>query len=196
MRPYAAGVADVAGAGWRTFGERVVYGNRWVRVDLVEVEAPNGERWEHHVVNLDRVAIALVVNERDEALMLWRYRFAIDRWGYELLGGLVEEGEEPAETARREIVEESGWRPAGEPEHLGTFEPMPGMVRAPVDLFLFRGAEKVGEPTDLEEAGRLDWVPLSRVPELMRRGELMGAGTIIPLLWVLVSRAARQDQAT
>lgn len=177
---------------WRTFGKRVVYDSRWVRVDLVAVEAPNGERWEHHVVSLDRVAIALAVNERDEALMLWRYRFAIDQWGYELLGGLVEEGEEPAETARREILEESGWRPLSEPEHLATFEPMPGMVRAPVDLFLFRGAEKVGEPTDTEEAGRLDWVPMSRVPELMREGKLMGAGTIIPLLWVLVSRG--QDQ--
>lgn len=189
-------MAEVEGARWRRFGERVVYDDRWVRVDLVEVEAPNGERWEHHVVNLDRVAVALVVNERDEALMLWRYQFAIDQWGYELLGGLMEAGEDPAATAAREIEEESGYRPLGAPERLMTFEPMPGMVRAPVDLFLFRGVEKVREPTDTEEAGRLDWVPLSRVPELVRRGELMGAGTIIPLLWVLASRAAGQDQAT
>jgi ADP-ribose pyrophosphatase YjhB (NUDIX family) len=48
-----------------------------------------------------------------------RYRFAIDRWDYELLGGLVKDGEEPAETARREVVEDSGWRPTGEPDHLG-----------------------------------------------------------------------------
>ncbi|HVQ97062.1 MAG TPA: NUDIX domain-containing protein [Mycobacteriales bacterium] len=38
--------------------------------------------------------------------------------GYELVGGIVEEGEEPAAYAAREAVEESGWRPVGEPEHL------------------------------------------------------------------------------
>jgi len=72
---------------WKTFGERTVYDNRWCGLYLVDVEAPNGERWEHHVVQLDRVAIAMLVNERDEVLMLHRYRFAVDQWGYELLGG-------------------------------------------------------------------------------------------------------------
>jgi 8-oxo-dGTP pyrophosphatase MutT (NUDIX family) len=47
--------------------------------------------------------------------MLWRYRFAIDRWGYELLGGLVEDGEEAAATAAREAAEEPGWGPGRGP---------------------------------------------------------------------------------
>jgi 8-oxo-dGTP pyrophosphatase MutT (NUDIX family) len=119
---------------WQVFGERPLYDNRWVRLSLVDVEAPNGERWESHVVQLDQVAIAMLVNERDEVLMLYRYRFAVDQWGYELLGGLVEDGEDPAATAAREAVEESGWRPTGEPELLASFEPMPGMVRAHTDV--------------------------------------------------------------
>jgi ADP-ribose pyrophosphatase len=36
-------MAEVDGA-WKTFGERTVYDNRWVKLSLVEVEAPNGER--------------------------------------------------------------------------------------------------------------------------------------------------------
>ncbi|HEX5403745.1 MAG TPA: NUDIX hydrolase [Pseudonocardiaceae bacterium] len=175
--------------GWQSFGERLLYDNRWVRLSLVDVEAPNGERWEHHVVQLDQVAIAMVVNERDEVLMLHRYRFAVDQWGYELLGGLVEDGEDPAETAAREAVEESGWRPTGGPEHLAGFEPMPGMVRAHTDVYLFRGAEKVGEPTDTEEAGTLEWVPLDRVRQLLQRNELLGGGTIIAVQSYLLSHA-------
>jgi 8-oxo-dGTP pyrophosphatase MutT (NUDIX family) len=50
--------------------------------------------------------------------MLYRHRFAVDQWGYELLGGLVEDGEAPAATAAREALEESGWQPVGEPEPL------------------------------------------------------------------------------
>ncbi|WP_007023458.1 NUDIX domain-containing protein [Saccharomonospora iraqiensis] len=180
-------MADEHGA-WRTFGERSVYGNRWVRLGLVDVQAPNGNRWEHHVVHLARVAVALVVNDRDEALMLWRYRFATDQWGYELLGGLVDAGEDSAATAAREAAEESGWRPVGEGEHLVSFEPLPGQVTAPLDIYLWRGAEHLGDPTDTEEVGRVEWVPLARVNELARRQELLGSGTLVALLYFLNSQ--------
>lgn len=184
---------------WATFGERFVYDNRWVRLGLVDVEAPNGERWEYHVVHLARIAIGLIVDERDRVLMLWRYRFPTDQWGYELLGGLVEDGEDPADTARREVGEETGYRPVGEPEHLVSFEPLPGQVTADTDVYLWRKVEKVGEPTDTEEVGRLEWVPLSRVLEFVKRREVLGAGALVPLLYYLASRglgaAGGQDEA-
>ncbi len=181
-------VAEQRGS-WRTFGERTVYDNRWVRLSLVDVEAPNGQRWDYHVVHLARIAVALILNEdTDEVLMLWRYRFATDQWGYELLGGLVDEGEESAATAAREAAEESGWAPVGTPEKLISFEPLPGNVTAPMDVYLWRDFERVGEPTDAEEAGRVEWVPLARVTELAARGELLGSGTLVALLYFLASR--------
>ena len=170
---------------WTVHGSRTVYDSRWVRVALADVEPPGGRRFEHHVVHLDRVAVALLLDDRGRMLMLWRYRFAVDRWGYELLGGLVEPGEDPMETAAREAEEESGWRPVGGPEHLVGFEPMPGMVDARVDVYLWRAAEKVGEPTDAEEAGRVEWVESSRVGSLVARGELLGTGTLVGVLCYL-----------
>ncbi len=160
-------MTDEHGA-WRTFGERLVYDSRWVRLGLVDVQAPNGNRWEYHVVHLARIAIALVVNDRDEALMLWRYRFATDQWGYELLGGLV--------------------GPLGEGEPLVSFEPLPGQVTAPMDIYLWRGDERIGDPTETEEVGRVEWVPLSRVNELAQRQQLLGSGTLIALLYYLNSQ--------
>lgn len=174
-------MSDEHGA-WQTFGERPVYDNRWVRVALADVQAPNGQRWEYHVVDLQRVAIGMVLDVRERVLMLWRYRFPTDQWGYELLGGLVEDGEEPAACAAREVEEESGWRPIGAPEHLVGFQPLPGQVRAHTDVFLWREAEQVGPPTDTEEVGRLEWVPLSRIPALVDEQKILGAGAIIPLL--------------
>jgi ADP-ribose pyrophosphatase len=189
-------VAEERGA-WKTYGERTVYDDRWVRLGLADVEAPNGERWEYHVVHLARIAIALVVNDRDEALMLWRYRFPTDQWGYELLGGMVDDGEDAAVTAAREAAEESGWQPTGSAQHLVTFQPLPGQVTAPVDVYLWHGAEYIGEPTETEEVGRVEWVPLSRVEELAQRQELLGSGTLVAVLYYLASRgtgATRQDQ--
>jgi 8-oxo-dGTP pyrophosphatase MutT (NUDIX family) len=173
---------------WKVYGRRTVYDNRWIKVDLADVEPPDGSRFEHHVVRLDHVAIALLVNENEEVLTLWRYRFAVDQWGYELIGGLVEEGEEAARTAAREAEEETGYRPIGEPEHIVKFQPLPGMIDSPVDVFMWRQAEKVGEPTDAEEAARIEWIPVDRVLDLVRNGEVLGSGAIIPLLYYLASR--------
>ena len=170
------------------FGQRQVYDSAWVQLDLVDVQTSGGARFEHHVVRLGRIAIALIVNEREEALMLWRHRFATDQWGYELLGGLIEDGEEPAVTAAREAREESGWQPLGEPEPLIAFEPLPGQVIAPIEVFLWRQAKRVGAPADPDEIGRVEWVPLARVGELASQQQLLGAGTLVPLLYYLSHR--------
>jgi hypothetical protein len=65
------------GSGHRTIsrGERTIYDNEWVRLTLVDIEPPSGRRFEHHVVHMKPVAIAVLLNERNEVLMLRRHRF-------------------------------------------------------------------------------------------------------------------------
>lgn len=172
---------------WRIHGERDLYDNQWVKLQLWDVEPPGVERFEHHVVKLQHVAITAVVDDQDRVLMLWRYRFVPQRFGWELPGGIVDVGEESADTALREVVEETGWRP-NSVEHVVTYQPMVGMVDSPHEVFIAHGAEKVGSPTDLEEAGHVEWVPLADIPGLMARGELLGSGTLVALLHILASR--------
>ncbi|OJF13083.1 NUDIX domain-containing protein [Couchioplanes caeruleus] len=169
---------------WRIHGERTIYDNPWVRLTLVDVEPPGTKRFEHHVVHLQRVAIAAVIDDQDRVLMMWRYRFVPDRWGWELPGGIVEAGEDSAAAAAREVEEETGWRPASL-TRIATFEPMIGMVDSPHEVFAGTGATYVGEPTEIEEAGRIEWVPLAKVRDMMARGELAGSGTLVALLHVL-----------
>jgi len=172
---------------WRVHSERTLYDNRWVKLELWDVEPPGVERFEHHVVKLHRVAIAAVLDGQERVLMLWRYRFVPRKWGWELPGGIVDPGEDGARTAAREVEEETGWRPVGL-EHVVTYQPMVGMVDSPHEIYIGRGAERVGEPTDLEEVGHVEWVPLADVPGLMAKGDLLGSGTLVALLHILANR--------
>lgn len=165
-------------------GERVLYDNPWVRLVKVDITPPDGHRFEHHVVRLQTVALMLVVDEHDRVLMLWRYRFAVDAWGWELPGGIVAQGETAISAAVRETVEETGWEPHA-PSRLGGFQPMPGMVDTPHELFLARGASQVGEPSDDEEAAIIRWVPLAEVRALIDAGEIAGGGSLVALLRLL-----------
>lgn len=170
-------------------GERSLYDSSWVRLTRVDITPPDGHRFEHHVVRLQRVAMALVLDDLNRVLMLWRHRFVVNAWGWELPGGIVSPDEDPAAAAERECVEETGWRP-NELTKLAEFQPMPGMVDTPHEIFVARGAVKVGEPSDAEEAAIIRWVPLDVLPTLIERGLVLGAGSLVGLLHVL--RTERQ----
>lgn len=59
-----------------------------------------------------------------------------------------------------------GSRGQGRP--VAGFQPMPGMVDTPHEVFVFHGAELIGEPTDAEEAALIEWVPLTRIAGLIQ----------------------------
>jgi 8-oxo-dGTP pyrophosphatase MutT (NUDIX family) len=61
-------------------------------------------------VRLHRAVAVVLLNGQDRVLLVRRYRFVQDRWGWELPGGLVDEDEEPGEAARRELEELTGYR--------------------------------------------------------------------------------------
>ena len=169
---------------WREHGERTLYESPWVRVTKVDVTPPDGNRFEHHAVRLQKVAMAVVLDAEERVLLVWRHRFITRSWGWETPGGIVDQGEGGAEAARRETVEETGW----EPEDLrlmAAFQPMPGLVDTPHEVYLSRRAVKVGEPSDPVEAGVVRWVPLGEVPGLIERGEVSGSGSVVGLLHAL-----------
>jgi 8-oxo-dGTP pyrophosphatase MutT (NUDIX family) len=156
-----------------------------VRVELHDVTAPEGDRFDYPVVHLPRVAVALVVRPGDggeEVLVLRTYRYPVNRYGWELPGGGVDDGEEPRAAAAREAAEETGWRPRGHGRPLIEFEPLPGGVSTTVGVYLWRDAEPTGEPLDRHEPGRARWIPVADVVRLAGAGELLGAGTLVGLL--------------
>ncbi|MFF3350642.1 NUDIX hydrolase [Streptomyces sp. NPDC002779] len=175
---------------WKTHGERQVYTNKWVNLCLVDVQQPDGRRWEYHVVRLRHLAVAAVVNDRQEVLMMWRHRFITDSWAWELPMGLVEEGESPEEAAAREVLEETGWRP-GPIKPLIYAEPANGITDSQHHVFRADGATHVGPPIEMNESDRIEWIPLSEVRAMIDRREIVSSGTLVGLLYVLMDEAIR-----
>ena len=181
------GVTDEQLSRWHTFGERTIYDDPWVWLGQVDVEIPGSDRFWHNVVRLHKAAIIVLVDERDRVLLLWRHRFVVDRWGWELPGGLIDEGEEPEDTVVRELEEETGYH-AGRIQRLVEFQPMVGTVDAEHVVFVGHDPEKVTEPAEIGESDRIEWIALSGIRELIRSGQIWNAGTLIGLLGYLAER--------
>ncbi|GAA5172876.1 MULTISPECIES: NUDIX domain-containing protein [Amycolatopsis] len=170
---------------WTIHGERVIDDTRRLKLSIASVELPDGVRFEQYVLRMPKSAIMVVLDDAlENVLMMWRHRFIIDRWVWELPGGYVDPGEEPGVTAAREVEEETGWRPRTV-EPLVSLQPTVGSADAETLLFLSRGAEYIGDAVDINEAERVAWVPLASVRERIAKGEIVGASSQVGLLHVL-----------
>ncbi|WP_243790170.1 NUDIX hydrolase [Saccharopolyspora gloriosae] len=169
---------------WVVHGKRSIYESEWVKVGLADITVPSGERFEHHTVWLPPAAMALVLDDSGEnVLMSYRHRFVPDVWNYELPGGLLNEEEAPEITAAREVEEETGYRPRSI-EHLTTFEPMIGTVTNPHHVYLARGAEWVSDASELDE-GKFRWIPTSELRGLIASREIVNSGSLVAVLHFL-----------
>jgi ADP-ribose pyrophosphatase len=165
---------------WTIHGERVVDDSRRGRLSIAEVELPDGVCFEQYVLRLPRSATVVVVRD-DQVLMMWRHRFVIDRWVWELPGGYLDGCEDPAVTAAREVLEETGWHP-GPLEPLVSFQPMVSTIDSENLVFLAQGAQHAGGDVDVNEAQKVAWIPLAEIPAMMVRGEIVGSTSMVGLL--------------
>ena len=169
---------------WVVHGERKVYESPCVSVALADVEVPGGDRFEHHVVRMPGDASGVVVLDGGRVLLIHRHRFITDSTGWEIPAGRVEAGEDAMDAARRETLEETGWRP-GPLSLLFSYFPSVGLTDQRFNIFVADGAEHAGEPSDASESDRVDWITVSELPGLIRRGEIQDGYSLTALLWLL-----------
>jgi 8-oxo-dGTP pyrophosphatase MutT (NUDIX family) len=122
---------------WTIHGERLIDDTRRLRLSIASVELPDGATFEQYVLRIPKAAMMVVLDDQDRVLMMWRYRFIIDRWVWELPGGYVDPDEDPAATAAREVEEETGWRPLNV-EPLAALQPIVGSPDAENLLYVAR----------------------------------------------------------
>ncbi len=108
-----------------TLHSRAVHRGRVFTTHQDRVRLPHGREATMDVVRHPASAILLPMPAPGRVILVRQYRYAVDRWIWELPAGNVEPGEDPAAAARRECAEETGWTPENV-ERIGAFHPSPG----------------------------------------------------------------------
>jgi 8-oxo-dGTP pyrophosphatase MutT (NUDIX family) len=166
-------------------GERSLYESEWLRLMLVDVEIPDGDRFEHHVIRFPNHAAGTVVRDPDRGvLLLWRHRFITDTWGWEIPAGRIDPGETPAQAAARETLEETGWEP-GPLRPLFRYQPTNGVSDQSFHIFIADAATHRGDPTDHGEAERVEWVSVADVRGLVQGGQMLDGLSLTSILYAL-----------
>ncbi|MBI4236238.1 MAG: NUDIX hydrolase [Chloroflexi bacterium] len=165
----------------RTLSTRYVYRGHVFNVRVDEAEGPTGRRTPRDVVEHPGAVVLVPVNAQGNVILVRQHRHAAGETLLELPAGTREPAEPPEETARRELQEETGYE-AAELTPLGGFYSAPGFCTEYLHLFLARGLHQVGATPDADEEITIVPVPLSQIPDLIRRGEIRDAKSIAGLL--------------
>ncbi|MXV51617.1 NUDIX domain-containing protein [Pedobacter sp. HMF7647] len=102
-------MADEETNPWQTLSSKEIYDNPWINLTEYQVINPNGGNGIYGKVHFKNIAIGIVVlDDKLNTYLVGQYRYAIDQYSWEIPegGGLL--GVDPLESAKRELLEETG----------------------------------------------------------------------------------------
>lgn len=141
----------------------VAFAGRIWNVQRETVDYPTGEITREFVAHPGAVAV-VAVDDAHRVLMISQYRHPVREVLWEIPAGLCDVAGEPRiETARRELLEETGYI-AETVEPLIEFYTTPGGNDEKISIFLARGLKFVGHDLELEGEEidmTVHWVPLN-----------------------------------
>ena len=147
------------------------------------VRLPDGSQGTREYI-LHPGAVAIVALFDDGTVLLERqFRYPSRREFIEIPAGRLEPGEPHLETARRELLEETGYV-AGEWTRLGVIHTAIGYADEAIEIFLARGLKHEGAKLDAGEFLEVLKVPFDDAIAMVRDGRITDAKSVAALLWL------------
>lgn len=173
---------------WVTTSSRLAYQNPWLKVREDQVIRPDGGPGLYGVVEIRPSVGVVAVDEQDRVVLVGQWRYAVDRYSWEIPRGGSHEGETDMQAvAARELAEEAGvtakhWR------QLGPVDVCNGVANDVQSLFLAEGLAATDRNLDPEEEIALQWVPFSEAVQMGLDGRITEVCSVAALLRVALLR--------
>ena len=161
---------------------REVYQSKIFNVAEVEAKDSSGFAIRRAIVRHPGSAVMLVLDERSRVLLVRQFRLPAGKNLWELPAGKIDSGEKPLQAAKRELVEETGYR-ARKWMKLVEYWPSPGFLSEKMHLFLATGIT-LGEATPMEDE-RIEtrWFAQRELDALIRSGKIEDGKTLLGFLF-------------
>ncbi|AEB95477.1 MAG: NUDIX hydrolase [Metallosphaera sp.] len=159
-----------------------IFSGKKFEVHVEKVSLPNGKERQLEYVK-HRGSVVLVPLLEDKVIMIKQYRPVIGKWIYEFPAGTIDEGEDPETTAKRELIEETGYE-AGSLTKLLSFYPSPGITNEVMHLYLASDLKYVGARPEEYEVIKVEPMEFKDLENLVINGSIEDGKTIIGVLYV------------
>lgn len=167
---------------WTTLESRYIIQRPWLTARVDKVQLPNGViNPEHYVLEYPDWVNIIAITTAGEFVMVRQYRHAMDTVMVELCAGMCEDGESPLQSARRELLEETGYA-GGEWTEIMTIGQNPSICDNITHCFLAQGVERVqGQSLDESEDIEVLLMSAREVYEMIEGNHMLQALMAAPL---------------
>jgi ADP-ribose pyrophosphatase len=165
----------------------LVFSGQRIRVRLETRALPDGGTHQFEIVESPAAAVVVPIlpgegGGEPQVLLVEQERPPVGQRLLEVPAGLLDGTEQPEDTARRELTEETGYT-AGALIPLSRFYPSPGVMTELLHLYLATDLARAATgPADANEIARVLTVPLGEAIAMARTGRIVDAKTIVGLL--------------
>ena len=122
--------------------------------------------------------VGIALEDKDGLFYLVRqYRYGQGKEMLEFPAGKKEKGEDPLETAKREIIEETGYEGI-DFECLGEIVPTPAYDTEVINLYYAKEGKKIGQSLDEDEYVEIEKYSLKEIIDMIIKGEITDAKTV------------------
>lgn len=149
-------------------------------VDDIELD---GRSYVREVVRHPGGVVIVGRNDEGRIPFVRQHRYPMHQELLELPAGKIDAGEEPLSSAARELEEETGYR-AGRLDLVYRFYSSPGFCDELLHLYFASGLERRATRLEQDEIVELEEYPLQEALELVEKGDIRDAKTIVALLWM------------
>ena len=166
---------------WTIKSSECLHRDEFVEMWLDEVLKPDGAPGQYATMKMRPGVAVLAVDGEGFAHLVRVFRYAVGKECVEVVQGMIDEGEQAAEAARRELREELGVE-AGELTDLGLVDAVTSQVFSPARLFLARGLTFGDPEREATEKLRPVRVKLEEAVRMVMDGEITQATTCALIL--------------
>lgn len=166
---------------WTIKGTRSVYQGKLMEVFEDEVIKPDGKEGTYSTVRLQDGAGILALDDDGFCYLVKEFRYAFGREDVEIVGGAIDEGEEPLEAARRELREELGIE-AEEWTEMGRMYHSTSLVNSSSTLFLAQNLSFTEKDEDSGEQLETVKMPFVEAVEKALTGDFTHATSCVLIL--------------
>jgi ADP-ribose pyrophosphatase len=168
---------------YKTLSSEYLHREPWLTVRKDTVEVPNGHVIPaYYVLEYPDWVNTIGLTKEGQMVMVRQHRYGLKKTAYELCAGVAEEGEDTVDSAKREMLEETGYG-NGEWRKIMTIAPNPSTQTNWVHCYLATGLEKIADQNlEKSEDITVHLFEPEQVKEMLANDEIIQALHAAPLL--------------